>query len=174
MEGPQHSVLTGKSQKWLPLGVIGVVASLAGLVLPQFLPSTTPSPNAGDSATAAIKSDKTDWTYTPTAWPEPPNHSVVFLRLGLGTLAVLGLCAATLWTCKRWLRAGPFEAAPGAQLRRIESLALGNRCVVHLVHLANRPVLVGTDAGGIKTIVPLPDSFEQTLLQTQEAGAAQP
>ena len=153
-------------RQWLPLGVIALVAGVAGVVLPQFLPSTEPEVKASESAVAAPKSeksDKSDWTYVPPAWPEPPNHQAVFLRLGVGTLAVLALCAATLWCSKHWLRGDVPAAAAGAQLRCIESLPLGNRCTVHLVHVGKRPVLVGADAAGIKTIVPLPESFSQTL-----------
>jgi flagellar biogenesis protein FliO len=92
----------------------------------------------------------------------------MFVRLGLGTVAVLALCVATLWGCKRWLRATPAPSSAASQLRLLETLPLGNRCCVHLVHVANRPVLIGADASGIKTVVPLPDTFAGTLLETTE------
>jgi hypothetical protein len=92
----------------------------------------------------------------------------MFARLGLGTLLVLGLCAGTLWIGKRWLGGAAASAAPAAaQVRLVETLSLGNRCVVHLLNIGTRPVLVGADAGGVKTIVPLPESFAQTFLAAQ-------
>ena len=172
MNQPPQALTANLNKKWLPLGVLGLVAVLAGLVLPQMMPSIEPvSPSTPVSATGAAKDAKSDWTYVPPAWPEPPNHRTVFLRLGLGTVSVLALCAGTLWCCKRWLKAGVPAATAGAQLRCLETLALGNRCVVHLVQMGNRSVLIGADAAGIKTIVPLPESFAQTLLAAEEPAA---
>jgi flagellar biogenesis protein FliO len=161
-----HRSPSKKVGQWLPFVVIALVAVTAGIILPQVLPSSEPDTAANTSTQPTSfegKSAKDEWTYVPPAWPEPPNHQAVFLRLGLGTLSVLGLCAATLWCCKRWLRSDAPATAAGAQMRCIESLPLGNRCTVHLVHIGNRPVLVGADAAGIKTIVPLSESFAHTL-----------
>ncbi len=169
-----HRSPSKKVTPWLPMGAIALVAAAAGVILPNFLPSSEPEGRVHDSAPATTpkeKSEKNDWTYVPPAWPEPPNHQAVFLRLGLGTMSVLGLCVATLWCCKRWLRGDVPAATAGAQMRCLESLALGNRCTVHLVHIGNRPVLVGADATGIKSIVPLPESFAQTLATANEAEA---
>ncbi len=55
-------------------------------------------------------------------------------------------------------------------LRLLETLPLGNRCSVHLVHMGNREVLIGVDGSGIKSIVPLPENFADVLTQT-EPGA---
>src|SRR3989442_262670 len=112
MNDSQRTLPSGKSvNQWLPLGVMGLVAVLAGLVLPQVLPLIEPAAKSASPDATAAKTDKNDWTYVPPAWPEPPNHQAVFLRLGLGTVAVLALCAGTLWCCKRWLR-GEVAAAP--------------------------------------------------------------
>jgi flagellar biogenesis protein FliO len=168
---PKHLPANHALKRWLPLGVIGLVAVLAGLVLPQLLPSID-SPSSSSASPILSKTSKDDLTYTPPAWPEAPNHSAVFLRLGTGTVAVLALCVGTLWCCKRWLRDGAAGAKVGGQLRCIESLALGNRCLVHLVRIGNRSVLVGADASGVKTIVPLPESFSQSLLAAEELMTA--
>ena len=42
---------------------------------------------------------------------------------------------------------------------------MGNRCSVHLVHLGKREILIGVDGGGIKTMVPLANSFEDVLAE---------
>jgi flagellar biogenesis protein FliO len=155
-------------QKWVPLAILGVVAVAAGLVLPQVLPSAaTPAkseaPSSSSNSTGSL-------TYTPPAWSEPPNYRGMFLRLALGTAIVLGLCVGTLWCCKRWLRPAPTPANANTQLRLLESLHLGNRCWVHLLHVAKRPVLVGVDAAGVKTLVPLADSFSNLLDAPDEAA----
>jgi flagellar biogenesis protein FliO len=112
------------------------------------------------------------WTYTQPDWPEPANHQGMFLRLGLGTLVVLGLCAGTIFVCKRWLSGPAPSAKTNGQLHLIETLALGQRCWMHLVHVGTQSVLVGGDASGVKTIVPLSESFATTLLETSVAGEA--
>jgi flagellar biogenesis protein FliO len=84
-------------------------------------------------------------------------------RLGIGTMTVLGLCAGTLWLGKAWLRGTPAKGGEGGQLRLLESVTLGNRCVVHLVRAGDQQVLVGVDSAGIKSLVPLLASFENTL-----------
>jgi hypothetical protein len=48
-------------------------------------------------------------------------------------------------------------------MRLVETMSLGNRCWVHLVHLGDHSLLIGTDGAGVKVIVPLPESFEQKL-----------
>jgi hypothetical protein len=48
-------------------------------------------------------------------------------------------------------------------MRLIESLSLGNRCLMHLVRLGKREILIGVDGAGIKTVVPLAGTFEDVL-----------
>jgi flagellar biogenesis protein FliO len=157
--------------RWLPVTAIGLIAVVAGVALPQALPSVPPAPKAAQVTESA---DKSKLTYTPPVLPEAPDARSMFTRLGLVTAGVLALCVGSLWLCRRWL-VQP-AARPGAirQLQLVESLSLGNRCTVHLVHVANRPVLVGADAGGVRTIVPLPDTFEQVLAQDNGAEATPP
>jgi flagellar biogenesis protein FliO len=55
----------------------------------------------------------------------------------------------------------------------VETLPLGNRCLVHLVRVGNRQVLVGLDAGGLKSLVALPDAFDDALARVEETPAAE-
>ena len=153
-------------KKWRPLAVLGGLTVLAGLIVPQVLPAGTAAPDPTPSASASPSNNKL--TYTPPAWPEPPNHGAMLLRLGLGTCLVLGLCAGTLWGCKRWLRSTTALAQGGGQLKLIETLSLGNRGSLFLVHVGKRPVLIGADCTGVRSVVALPDSFSQTLLESPE------
>lgn len=155
------------NSRWMPVALLGGVAVLAGLILPQLLPSAAP-PAAHKSTESPSPSPL---TYTPPTWPEPPNHQAMFLRLFVGTLAVLGLCAGTLWFCRRWMQPGGAPRPHNAQLRLVETLSLGQRCLVHLVQVANRPVLIGVDGSGVKTLVPLPENFAQALLEAEAAPA---
>ncbi|MFO0966554.1 MAG: flagellar biosynthetic protein FliO [Gemmataceae bacterium] len=180
-------------KKWLPLGGLCVAAVLAGLFVPQLISPAPPAQKSaerpteklapGAKASDAKKPDgktpddkapdakaKTGaWSYAPPSWPEQPNTGAMFLRLGIGTVVVLAMCVATILLCKRWLGGTAAASATNTHLKRIETLALPQRCWVHLVHVGAHPVLVGGDAKGITTIVPLPESFATTLEQA-DAG----
>ena len=94
-------------------------------------------------------------------------------RLGVGTAVVLALCVVTLFAGRRWLKRLPGQADANSRMALVETLPLGNRCVVHLVRVGSQQVLVGLDAGGLKSLVALPDAFEDALAQAQEPAAAE-
>jgi flagellar biogenesis protein FliO len=110
--------------------------------------------------------------YNPPSWPDPPDAAAMLCRLGLGTMTVLGLCAGTLWIGKHWLRGTPAKAGAGGQLRLVETVSLGNRCTVHLLRAGDQQVLVGVDGTGLKSLVPLPASFENTLAEVRPKDEA--
>jgi flagellar biogenesis protein FliO len=128
-------------------------------------PQRTESPGSDGSG---AESNPEDLSYSPTAWPDAPDTSVMLRRLVLGTVTVLGLCVCTMWGGRRWLRGAPARTSTGATLRHLETVSLGNRCAVHLVQAGSHQILVGVDGGGIKSLVPLPQSFESAIA---EAGA---
>ena len=143
------------------LVTIGLIASLAGLLIPQMLPGDkTPPP------TAAAR-DAKDLTYVPPTWPEPPSVQSMLLRLGFGTMFVLILSIGAISYGKRYLSAFAGNAVAG-ELKLVETLPLGNRCRLHLVRLGGRQILVGADGAGIKTVTPL-DDFEQILATDAES-----
>ena len=164
----------GKGMKfvgWTPWVVIALVATVAGLLLPQLMP--------GDNALATLhaKADVKDdpkAKYTAPVLPEAPNFQAMLARLGGGTIVVLGLCVVTLWAIRRWVNPLPQAGAGPRAMELKETLSLGNRCSLHLVHLGKREVLVGVDAAGIKVIVPLPHAFDDVLAQTDMPVAEEP
>src|SRR5437773_2026247 len=87
------------SKKWTTLAIVGVAAVLAGLFLPQLLPSSTPEPKT----TTEGSGKSGPFAYKAQEWPEPPSSQGMFVRLALGTLIVLGLCVGTVFLCKRWM-----------------------------------------------------------------------
>jgi flagellar biogenesis protein FliO len=137
---------------------IGLIASLAGLLIPQMLP--------GEKAPTPIVRDAKDLTYVPPTWPEPPSIQGLMLRLGFGTMFVLILSVAAIWYGKRYLTAYA-GGSLGGELKLVETLPLGNRCRLHLVRLGSRQILIGADGAGIKTVTPL-DDFEQVLADNAE------
>jgi flagellar biogenesis protein FliO len=112
----------------------------------------------------AVEETKADeLAYTPPEWPDPPDTAAMLRRVVVGTGIVLGLCVCTLYAGRRWLRGAPAGNGSGAALRLVETLSLGNRCSVHLLQTGEHQVLVGIDAGGLKSLLPLPPSFERAM-----------
>jgi flagellar biogenesis protein FliO len=159
----------GARPAWLTLGIIAAVAVAAGLLVPQMLPGDMVLDKNHPKAEAK-KSAKDD--YVAPQVPDMPNPQTMLTKLALGTLLVLGLSVASIVAMRRWLQ--PAEAARNGprSMKLLETLPLGNRCSLHLVHLGKREVLIGVDAAGIKTIVPLTEPFEEVLQETEANVAA--
>ncbi len=151
---------------WTPWAAVAAVAVLAGLLLPQLVPGETILDKSASKTEAKAKSTG---EYTAPALPEMPSPQAMLGRLFLGTIFVLALAAVSLWGVRRWMQFnGPANSAP-REMRLIETLPLGNRCSMHLVKMGKREILIGVDGAGIKTVVPLPASFEEAL--AEESGA---
>jgi len=132
-------------------------------MLPADSPVSQPSiPSESDK--------KPELTYVPPAWPEAPDPKAMIMRLVLGTAIVLGLCAGTLFLSKRWLKGMPARGSATGPLALVDTLFLGNRCQVHLIGIGKRRVLVGVDAAGLKSVVPLAEPFEETLGELQDGA----
>jgi flagellar biogenesis protein FliO len=154
---------------WGPLLLIGVLATVAGLVLPQMLPDEPPTTLARPKDTARSAGDL---HYVPPELPEVPSTRALFLRLGGMTAVVLVIGVGVLVAGRHWLRGmAPARSATG-QLRLVETLLLGNRCHLHLVQIATRQILVGADATGIKSVVTLTDDFAGYLGERDEPPQA--
>src|SRR5258708_6949107 len=125
--------------------LVAGTAILAGLMAAPFL--------AGDSATEkhAFKTEgksKGPGQYVAPPLPPMPSPQAILGRLATGTVVVLGLAVVSLCGARRWLKLNVAPGMSSGNLKLIETLQLGNRCALHLVHLGKREVLVGTDGGG--------------------------
>ena len=152
---------------WMSWVGIAAVAVILGLLLPQLMPGQAPAEPAEMKTESKGKLE-----YTAPPLPEAPSLQGMFVRLGAGTAIVLGLCVATVFGIRRWLYPTTANGSMPRELRLMETLHLGNRCSLHLVHLNKQPVLVGVDGAGIKTIVPLPTAFEDVLTQAETPPSA--
>lgn len=152
---------------WSIFALLGLSAALCGLFLPQSLrnlrepvvsvPAPDPEPQKKDTL-----------EYTPPPLPEMPSLGPMFLRLTLGTIVVLILCTVTLLAGKRWLRPLSTPLHENRQLRVLESLVLTGRCSMYLLQAGETKVLVGLDHAGIKSLLPLPQPFENALEELNE------
>ncbi len=153
---------------WKTWTAIAAVAIVMGLLLPQLMPGETTLPKAEPKVEAK---EKGKLEYTAPSLPEAPSPLAMFTRLGVGTAVVLGLCVATLFGIRRWLYPTAANGSLPRELCLMETLQLGNRCALHLVHLGKQPILVGVDGAGIKTIVPMPSAFEDVLAEANAPSA---
>jgi hypothetical protein len=138
MAAPTQVFGPGTTKRWIPVAVIGSIAVIAGIAFPRTLPSPAP-----DSVKLNVKSEpeaKGKFAYSPPVEPEMPDARAMLTRLGVATAAVLALCAGTLWMGRRWLGGPPAKAGQARHLHLVETLALGNRCLVHLVEVGGRPI----------------------------------
>lgn len=148
------------------VATICLIALLAGSFSTNLCPAKErPKTSLHDSA--GEESPRDDLTYAPDAWPEAPDAAAMLKRLVVGTAIVLALCVGTLLVGQRWLRGAPKRATAGDKLRLIETVSLGNRCSVHLLQAGEHQVLVGIDSTGVKSLVPLPPSFEQAISEAR-------
>ena len=157
---------------WATVAGVAVLAVFAGLLLPRLLASETVIDKDKERAKADAKGGAAASEYKSPNLPEAPNPQALLGRLVMGTIVVLGLSVVSIVVMRRWLPAQrPANSAP-QELKLIETLHLGNRSVLHLVHLGQREILVGVDGGGIKSILPLPKPFDDALAETEQDDTA--
>jgi flagellar biogenesis protein FliO len=164
------SKTTSRIGSWTPWATVGAIAVFAGLMLPQLLPGESALEKGRPKAEAIAKSGT---EYAAPALPDMPSPQAMLARLFGGTVFVLGLSVVSLWGVRRWMQTTAAANSTSREMRLVETLQLGNRCSMHLVHLGKREILIGVDGGGIKTVVPLPSSFEDVLADTEAAPAAE-
>jgi flagellar biogenesis protein FliO len=166
----------GKQRKTLWLACLIGVVIVAGLLAPQLWPELVPldsltqplkSASAGNATTneAGIAPD-----YVPPAWPEALDPKAMLVRLGLATGGVLLLCLLTLWIARRWLQPRQPPAPANSAFQLVEIYHLGQRSNLQLLRVQGRHVLVGMDAVGLKSVLHLPESFDQAIVDAEETG----
>ncbi len=169
MKSPQQMLAPPVSKRWLLVAIVAVLTVTAGFALPNALPAVAEHPKA---TSVAEPEPVSKLAYDPPTIPDAPDPRAMLMRLAVATAFVLALCAGTFWLGKRWLGVASNRHEASSQLRLVETLALGNRCCVHLVHVANRQVLIAADSSGLKSVVSLPDLFEHTLAAASAAHSS--
>lgn len=149
---------------WVSWLTIAAVAIILGLLVPKLIPAEgTPEKSEAKAETK----DPAKLEYVAPSLPEAPSVQGMLVRLGAGTAIVLGLCVVTLWGIRKWIYPVPINASGPRAMRLSETLHLGGRCSLHLVQMDKQSILIGVDATGIKTIVPLTTAFEDVLGDTE-------
>ncbi|GIW78411.1 MAG: hypothetical protein KatS3mg105_0218 [Gemmatales bacterium] len=150
------------TKNWLLLALMAGLAVLGGVLVPQ-LRLHSPDANAQPSFVSKSSADG-KLGYTPPAIPAAPDPQGMILRLFLFAAVLLAMTVLGLVLARKWLTINPATATgQNKSMRLVEMLPLGNRCCLYLVDADQRPVLVGVDASGLRTIVPIPESFGREL-----------
>jgi flagellar biogenesis protein FliO len=165
------------ARSWLLPIVLCALTLAGGIMLPRLLLHPANSAETAGvksetkieakTATVAPSVSKETITYEPPELPEPPDISGMLTRLMVGTAVVLGLCTATLWFIKRRMGTSGGQRSGNGRLHLLESLSLSNRASLHLLQCGSCRVVVGLDAGGIKSAILLEQPFEQSLANVE-------
>jgi flagellar biogenesis protein FliO len=147
------------NSKFMWLFLFGVVVLVGGVAGPQLLvpqPSGKANPSSQSSSTSESKAFA-KLTETPAVSPKPesPDLTASFTRLFVGAGVVLTLCVFTIWLGRRWMMPKPMPEYTGFQW--IDHLQIGPQLTVYLIRVGDQHILAGADAGGIRTMTPLPD-----------------
>ncbi len=121
----------------LMLGV-GFVVVCLGLFAPKLIPGTS----------APTPIETTDTTPAPTDGSSL-GGTVFKMLVGVGVVAVVVIGISQYLKKKQ-----PATVSNGLEV--LASLPVDARCVVHLVRVADRRMLIGIDASGVKAAVELP------------------
>jgi flagellar biogenesis protein FliO len=154
---------------WQALGIVGIGAIVLGLLIPQLLPGEMVIDKNHHKAEARAD---TKANYEAPTLADVPNPQGMLVRLLAGTVLVLGLAVASILGMRHWLQRQTPAGLGRREMRLVETLPLGNRCSVHLVHLGKREILIGVDGAGVKAIVPLAKAFEEVLGETESLAPA--
>lgn len=147
---------------WAYAGSLAVLAVVMGVLFPRLVGG--PVLPAAPVPVARADQPGSDLSYTPPVLPEAPDPATMLVRLGGTTAVLLGGAILALWCGRRWLAPVAGQAGKtGRRLQLLDSLVLGNRCQVFLLEVDRRHILVGTDATGLQTVVPLPESFASAI-----------
>lgn len=149
-------------QPLVPMAFDDVVPSVADSATAQ---TSTPADNtnasppaADDQALAQKQKTKNPW---PSATAAVPDLSQLVPKLAVSLVVVLGGCCGCLMLVKRcgWHRrfgSGTSTAATGTRdsgMRVLETLRLEGKATLKLIEVNGQKILVGADAGGIKSIL---------------------
>ena len=126
-----------------------------------FLDLTDKSSSAAnsESAQAMASTLSVSMTSSPTQ---------VLMRAAAWIAIVLCVCCLAILGARRWQRERGLLPSTTSKSKVIETLSLGPSRTVSLIEMHGYRALVATDAGGIRSLVLAPATFEESLMHEQE------
>jgi flagellar biogenesis protein FliO len=130
------------SSRFQVLAGVGFVVVCLGLFAPKLFSSNPPA-QAADAPASPLAAAPPAGDTSGLGW------TVAKMAIGVGLVAVVCIAVA------RYVNRKAAPATP-SELQVLASLPVDARCVVHLVRVADRRLLVGVDAAGVKAVAELP------------------
>ena len=121
-----------------------------------------------------VTAQSSAFPYSPPTAPPPPDLFGVVLRLVGLTVITLLVCGGVIWWAKRATRKRLLAANTGGRLVLEGHLPLDARNAIHLLRVDGHPVVVTTDATGLKSIVPMQPTFDAALDAAEPETQAEP
>jgi flagellar biogenesis protein FliO len=128
--------------------------------------SSSEPPTEPDTAFAAafrassLQLDASDSPFSGT----PVDLGPVALRLAAVTVGVLIACVLTILVLRKYLHLRSVQRSPHGQSMSVEAtLRLANRSCLQVVKLDQHRLVVGCDAGGLRSVILLPELFTDVM-----------
>jgi flagellar biogenesis protein FliO len=180
----------GIQRRHLAWCTVGLLALACGFALPQIVMSL----NSESSATSSLEEKDAANSIDARTAPQEKRRPEVAIRdrlilpaiarstpersefdwfrvIGGAAIGIVA-CICFVWLAKRWLARRAAAGENETEFETLESLNLGNRCIMHLVKVGNARLLAGVDRTGLKAVVALRGEFDHTLAQVTEEAAA--
>jgi flagellar biogenesis protein FliO len=158
-----------KLRAHLVLCALGLFAIAAGFILPEILTSHSSNAKSNEPEIPMAEGG-----LSPIATVEPDALDFNSFRLAGGTIVGLIACAGIVWAAKGWKSTRSQTLRDNSGFQILETLRLGNRCLIYLVKVGDARLLAGVDRGGLKNVVALPVQFESELkLLADDSSAAE-
>ena len=139
----------------------GVLVVALGFGLPKLVPGAAPDPEPAPREPVAARAG-------PSQMPPPDATGIgaSLFKLALGLIVVGGLTVALA----KWV--GPKAPATAGAMDVLASITVA-QCVLHLVRAGDRRLLIGTDLGGVKTILELPGPEPELVTEPGAEASAE-
>lgn len=126
-----------------------------------FLDLTDNSSSVSDSESAQAMASTLNVSMT-------SSPTQVSMRAVAWIAIVLCVCCLAILGARRWQRERGLLPSTTSRSKVIETLSLGPSRTVSLIEMHGYRALVTTDAGGIRSLVLAPATFEESLMEEQE------
>jgi flagellar biogenesis protein FliO len=121
-----------------------------------------------EPATAAIDAESSQGMAATLNVSMASSPTQVIMRAVAWISIVLCVCCLAILAARRWQRERGLLPTTTSRSRVLETLSLGPSRTVSLIEMHGYRALVATDAGGIRSLVLAPSTFEESLMQEEE------
>ena len=120
-----------------------------------------------EQSTAATESESSQAMAATLNVSMQSSPTQVVMRAVAWISIVLCVCCLAILAARRWQRARGLLPTTTSRSRVLETLSLGPSRTVSLIEMHGYRALVATDAGGIRSLVLAPSTFEENLREEE-------